>query len=100
MKVNQRELYIVPFPFSDFSGRKVRPVIVISNNEFNNNSQDVIVCAITSNITNTKYSIKITNKDLEKGNLIVTSLIKVESILKIEKKKLIKKIGLLKKDIF
>ena len=30
--IEQRDLLLMPFPFSDQSGRKVRPVIVISNN--------------------------------------------------------------------
>ncbi|MBD3204043.1 type II toxin-antitoxin system PemK/MazF family toxin [Candidatus Woesearchaeota archaeon] len=100
MKINQRDLFIVPFPFSDFSGRKVRPVIVISNNEFNHKSEDVIVCGITSNIINNMYSVIIQNSDLEEGRLIIESAIKAENILKINKKILIKKIGALKKEVF
>ena len=37
--MEQQDLLLVPFPFSDQSGRKVRPVIVISNNEFNDYSE-------------------------------------------------------------
>ena len=47
--MEQRDLLLVPFPFSDQKGKKVRPVIVISNDEFNNNSEDVLVVGVTSN---------------------------------------------------
>ena len=55
--IEQKDLLLVPFPFSDQSGRKVRPVIVISNNEFNKYSEDVIVIGVTSNILKDKYTI-------------------------------------------
>jgi mRNA interferase MazF len=56
MIIEQKEIYLVPFPFSDFSGKKVRPVLVLSNNKFNR-GEDIIVCAITSKITKVKEKI-------------------------------------------
>jgi len=91
--IEQRDLLLVPFPFSDQSGRKVRPVVVISNNEFNSHSQDVIVSGVTSNIKKERYSINLNNQDLENGNLITKCMIKVENILRLEKDLVIKKIG-------
>ena len=63
--MNQRDLLLVPFPFSDQSGKKVRPVVVVSNDNFNEHSEDLIVLGITSNITNDKYTLLLNNKDLE-----------------------------------
>ncbi|MDI3544550.1 MAG: mRNA interferase MazF [Candidatus Woesearchaeota archaeon] len=94
--ITQKDLVLLPFPFSDQTGRKVRPAIVISNDEFNNNSEDVLVVAVTSNISKGKYTIPLTNKDLEEGKLNVPCCIKVENILKIEKSMIIKKIGKIK----
>jgi len=94
--VEQKDLLLVPFPFSDQSGRKVRPVVVISNKEFNDHSEDVVVIGITSNISKDKYSISLTNKDLENGRLITDCYIKVENILKLDKELIIKKIGKIK----
>ena len=54
-------MLLVPFPFSDQSGKKVRPVIVLSNNDFNTNSEDIIVVGITSNIIKDKYSLNFSN---------------------------------------
>ncbi len=98
--VEQKDLLLVPFPFSDQSGRKVRPVIVISNNEFNDNSEDIVVIGITSNMSKDRYSLSLTNKDLESGNLITDCYIKVGNILKLDKELIIKKIGKIKSQKF
>ncbi len=95
--IEQRDLLLVPFPFSDQKGRKVRPVVIISNNEFNINSDDILVAGVTSNISKDKYAISLTNKDLDEGKLSVPCCIKAENILKIDKSIIIKKIGQIKK---
>ncbi len=95
--MEQRDLVLVPFPFSDQSGRKVRPVIIISNKMFNTPSEDVLVVGATSNISKDIYTISLKNLDLEEGKLITECCIKVENILKIDKDLIIKKIGKIKK---
>ena len=97
--IEQRDLLLVPFPFSDQSGRRVRPVIVISNNDFNNFSEDAVVVGVTSNISKDRYTIGLTNNDLEQGRLSTICCIKIENILKIEKDLIIKKIGKVKTSI-
>ncbi|MEK6829367.1 MAG: type II toxin-antitoxin system PemK/MazF family toxin [Nanoarchaeota archaeon] len=96
--IEQRDLLFVPFPFSDQKGRKVRPVIVISNNEFNRNSEDILVIGVTSNISKDRYVVPLTNKDLEEGKLWTECCIKCENILKIDKEMTLKKIGKIKKE--
>ncbi len=95
--IEQGDLLLIPFPFSDQSGRKVRPVIVISNNEFNANSDDIIVVGVTSTFSRDKYTLSLTNKDLEAGRLISSCYVKVENILKIGKGLIIKRIGKINK---
>ena len=95
--IEQRDLILVPFPFSDQSGRKVRPVIVISNNEFNESSNDIIIVGATSNISKDRYTAKLGNGDLEDGKLFTPCGIKVENILRLEKGLIIKKIGKISK---
>ena len=94
----QGDLLLVPFPFSDQSGRKVRPIIVISNNEFNEHSEDILVIGVTSNISKDKYTLPFINQDLDEGKLITPCCIKAENILKIDKELVIKKIGKTKKE--
>lgn len=47
----QGEVILVPFPFSDQTITKQRPAVIVSSNEYNAKRADVIIAAITSNIT-------------------------------------------------
>ena len=98
--IKQRDILLVPFPFSDQSGSKVRPVLVLSNDNYNKSGEDLIVCAITSNLKQTDYSILINSKNLEKGILYQKSSIKIDGILKINKSLVIKNIGTMNKSTF
>ena len=96
----QRDLLLVPFPFSDQSGRKVRPVVVLSNDSYNSRSEDVLVIGVTSNITRETYTLSLTNSDLDEGKLFTPCCIKVDNVLRLEKGLIIKKIGKVKKEKF
>ncbi|MFH1589713.1 MAG: type II toxin-antitoxin system PemK/MazF family toxin [archaeon] len=100
MNIKQKEILLVPFPFSDFSGEKVRPVLVVSKDQFNESSEDVIVCGITNNTIKKTYTIQISNEHLEEGHLFNPCCVKAENILKINKRLLIKKIGTIKNKTF
>jgi mRNA interferase MazF len=47
---NRGDVVLVGFVFSDESGRKLRPAIVISSAAYNRARQEVIVAAVTSNV--------------------------------------------------
>ena len=98
--ISQMDLCLVPFPFSDQSGRKVRPVVVISKNDFNEKSEDVIVVGVTSNLSKDRFSILFSNEDLIEGKLHSACCVKVENILKIDKEMIIKKIGIISPEKF
>lgn len=100
MNVAQRDIVLVPFPFSDQSGRKVRPAIVVSNSAFNQASDDVILMGMTSNTAKEKYTVLVTKRNLEEGNLQDECCIKVENILKLDKSLIIKKIDRATKETF
>ncbi|MFT4344067.1 MAG: type II toxin-antitoxin system PemK/MazF family toxin [Candidatus Woesearchaeota archaeon] len=89
--MRQREIHLVPFPFSDLSQTKVRPVLVVSKDSFNAISSDVIVCAITSQ--KIPRTILLAKNHLEQGKLFSDSYIKPASLFKIEKELLFKQIG-------
>ena len=93
VNAQQRDLLLMPFPYSDLSGSKVRPVLVVSNNKFNNSSGDLIVCGVTSNISKDFYTVLLEKNGLETGKLFEDCCIKVKNIAKIDKLKIIKKIG-------
>ena len=41
----QGDILLVPIPFTDLSSQKRRPVIVISNNSYNQKTNDIVVVA-------------------------------------------------------
>src|SRR3989344_9416517 len=99
ISIEQRDIVLLPFPFSDQSGFKVRPALVASNNTFNR-SDDIIVFGITSNISKNFYTLIINDQNLEKNIIEDSCCIKVENILKIDKKLIIKKLDRLKESDF
>jgi mRNA interferase MazF len=70
-------IVVVPFPFSDLSGTKLRPAVVLANAGRN----DWLLCQITSNPYSDPNAIRITNKDLQKG--VLTSAISFARPLKL-----------------
>jgi len=84
--MKQQELVWVKIPFSDFSETKLRPALIVSNNDYNSKSDDRVVCAITSNIQKAEYSVQLSQKDLVSGNLPIESRIKADKIMQINKK--------------
>jgi mRNA interferase MazF len=81
---NQREIVLVPFPYSDLSTTKRRPVLIISNNDYNKAFHDVVVCVITSNQFQDEYSVLLENEDLEIGVLPESSVVKTHKLFTIE----------------
>ena len=65
MPYDQGDIVLVPFPLTDLSNTKVRPAIVVSNSDINN-TDDVILAAITTNIKNDDFSFKLENSHLSK----------------------------------
>jgi mRNA interferase MazF len=88
------EIVLIPVPFSNLTSVKRRPVLVLSNNAYNKSSIDMIVVAITSNLS--QKGMQISNDDLENGILPKISVIKVDKIYTLEQGIAIKKIGKLK----
>jgi len=96
MTFNQREIVLVPFPYSDLSAFKNRPVLVISNDEYNTAHSDVLVAAITSKEYFDDYSIILDNSDLEYGIFPESSVIKIGKLFSISKSRIIKKFSIIK----
>ncbi len=76
----QGDIVIVPFPFTDLSSVKQRPVLVLSKNEYNTKSEDIVTCGITSNLKNKEYSVILDNSHLEGGSIPTKSMIKVDKM--------------------
>jgi len=89
IKFNQREIILIPFPYSDLTGAKQRPALIISN-KLLNNTQDRICCLITSNPTNEGIEIK--KEHFEKDRLPFKSWIKPQRLFTIDERIIRKKI--------
>ena len=44
------DVVLVPFDFTDRSGTKWRPAVIISNDRYNQHSPDVLIASITGNL--------------------------------------------------
>jgi mRNA interferase MazF len=87
----QREIVLVPFPFSDLSATKRRPVLIVSNNRYNQHFPDALVCVITSNLYQDEYSVALTDSDLETGILPEQSVIKCHKLFTIEQSQILRR---------
>ncbi len=97
---NQRDIVLVPFPYSDLSAVKRRPVLVLSNNDYNIAFADILVCVITSNLFEDNYSLVREDSDLESGLLPEKSIIKCHKLFTIEQTQIIKKFSTLNQNKF
>ena len=100
MSVRQKEIVLLHYPFTDLERKKVRPAIVVSNDFFNEKSQDCIMIPLTTVIKKEPHSILIDQKDLSSGKLLKLSRVRVDKIFTVEKRLIIMKIGTLNKTIF
>ena len=96
----QREIVLVPFPYSDLSSSKRRPVVIISNNHYNSSFSDVLVCVITSNLFKDDYSVILNDSDLETGVLPEKSVIKSHKLFTIEQSQILKRFSFLNESKF
>ena len=100
MQINQKEVVLLPYPFSNFEGMKVRPALVVSNESFNKKSADCIMVPLTTVIKDEPYSIIIDNADMDSGELVKQSRIRADKIFSVEKNLVTMKIGTIKDKTF
>jgi mRNA interferase MazF len=75
-KFMKGDIVVIPFPFSDLSGSKRRPALVIADIE----GDDVILCQVTSVARNDGYALSIDTADFESGTLPVQSFVRPSKI--------------------
>ena len=86
------DIVVVPFPFSDLSGTKKRPALVLANLPGN----DIILCQITSRYRKDKFSIELSSNSFSTGGLPVLSYIRPNRIFTADKNIIARKAGTLK----
>ena len=90
---DQREIVLIPVPFTDLSSQRRRPVIIISNDQYNGAREDMVVVAMTSNLTQAPYSFTITSAELESGTLHRPSRVRVDKIYTLSQRIIVKSFG-------
>jgi mRNA interferase MazF len=85
------DIVLVSFPFTDLSSSKRRPALVVSPDAFNERMQDVVLAAITSQLTDDR-PLTIERADCVDGTLPQTSVVKAAKLFTIHSTLVLKKI--------
>jgi mRNA interferase MazF len=85
---------VVPFPFSDLTQAKRRPAFVITGLE----GDDLILCQITSQAIEDKYSVPISDDDFQTGSLKQPSNIRPNRIFTADSHIVLYQVGNLRPD--
>jgi mRNA interferase MazF len=93
----QRDIVLIPFPYSDLTGAKQRPALIISNKKVNK-SEDRICCLITSKPSH--EGVLIGSNSFEKRGLPFKSWVKPKRLFTIHAKIIRKKICTVNKVFF
>ena len=75
------DIVVLNFPFSDLSGTKRRPALVLADLMGN----DIVLCQVTSIATKDVYSIQIEDEDYIRGPLKTKSIIRPNKVFTADK---------------
>lgn len=92
--MNQGDIVLVPFPYTDLSAMKTRPALIISKTKY---LEDVILLAITSK--QNELGLQIENGNLAKGQLPLISYVRIDKVVTLKKSIIRKKVAMMKTDI-
>jgi mRNA interferase MazF len=96
MSVSRGEVVLVDYPFSDRTGSKVRPALVVQNDTLNHRIDDTILAAVsrsTHRVSPTHVSIDIATPDGAATGLRQNSTIQCENLLTYDQRLIIATIG-------
>ena len=75
------DVVVIPFPFTDLSGNKKRPALVVADLP----GDDIIVCQITSKTASDNLSLPLETLDFNSGSLPVNGFIRPNKIFTADK---------------
>lgn len=91
------DIVLVSFPFTDLSSSKRRPALVISPDPFNEQGQDVVLIAITSQEPD-DGALTIDGRDCVDGELPKKSFVKLSKVFTVHSTLVLKKMCALRDD--
>ena len=80
--MNQGDIVMIEFPFSDASEKKLRPAVVLSNERYNGYA-NVLLAGIYGR--KQPLSVRLTNADLEKQRLRKVSYVSMQNVFSAQK---------------
>lgn len=90
---SQGDIVLIPIPFTDPTSTKRRPVIVISNDSYQQTTTDMLVVAMTSAPIANQYSFTLTNNDLVSGTLNRSGTVRVDKIYTLSQNLVVRTFG-------
>ena len=88
---------LTPFPFTDLTGNKVRPALVVSRSD--RSGQDVLLAFITSRLnlspSRADLSLDSTHPDFTQTGLKVSSRVKLDKLVTVERSVILGELGVL-----
>lgn len=96
MKITRGEVVLVDYPYSDGTGSKVRPALVVQNDNLNLRITDTILAAISRSqhrASATQLLIEIGTPDGLRSGLRQDSMVQCENLLTIDQSQIIAAIG-------
>jgi mRNA interferase MazF len=94
--MNRGDVVIVDYPYSDATGRKIRPALVVQSDSKNASLDDTILALITSQVRrnlDTHVFIDIANPDGRQSGLRTSSAVQCENLYTIDQKMVLRIIG-------
>ncbi len=89
-------IVVIPFPFSDLSGTKLRPALVLAET----GHDDWLLCQITSNAYIDPDAIRLTNTELSEGTLSSESFARPMKLFTANSALIVKRVAILNEKVF
>ena len=96
MKVTRGEVVLVDYPYSDGTGSKVRPALVVQNDDLNLQITDTILASISRSqhrASATQLLVEIGTSEGVQSGLRQDSMVQCENLLTIDQRQIIAAIG-------
>ncbi|MCD6012100.1 MAG: PemK family protein [Flavipsychrobacter sp.] len=89
--MNTGTIILIPFPFAELTGVKVRPALVVC--ETKDKYNDLILCAISSVLPMEESDFQMILQPNKENNLRVPSVLKIDRIVTLKKEAVITTLG-------
>ncbi len=98
MKIERGEIVLVDFPYSDQTGSKVRPALVVQDDRWNTILDDTILAVITSSVRRnvgspTQLQIRMGTTESMGSGLLFDSMIDCQTLLTYDKTLILAQLG-------